>query len=64
MSIMRLNVGLCLSASILERRVRHMRHAVGVVVLMQDDQIGADFPLCEADFNGADAKDNMVRSVS
>lgn len=28
---------------------------------MQDDSIGAEFPLCESDFNSADAQDNMVR---
>ena len=33
----------------------------GDALQVQDDQIGAGFSLCEADFNGVDAKDNMVR---
>ncbi len=28
---------------------------------MQDDPIGAEFPLCESDFNSEDSEDNMVR---
>lgn len=28
---------------------------------MQDDAIGAEFPLCETDFNSEDSEDNMVR---
>ena len=28
---------------------------------LQDDPIGAEFPLCESDFNSEDSEDNMVR---
>lgn len=45
----------------MQAAMAHLNCQKGLLLILQDDSIGAEFPVCESDFNGPDSEDNLVR---